>query len=309
MVERCQPDEVDNADQSRSIWTVGAMTTFRDALRNRDFALTAELNLTETASAAGVMAQGSMLRDVVDGIQITDNPYGRVQMSPLAAASLLLQADIDAIPQMTCRDRNRTALESDLIGARALGVESLIAMRGHGTPDGPTPVFDIGAKQLIAAAHSYSEDEDPHSFHIGCVATMFKPVAGWQPDELKAKADSGAQFIQTQLCFDMDVLRRYVARLVAAKLTWRTSVVVAVAALPSAESAQWLQRNLRGALMPEEVVQRLEAAQDPEHEGVKICAELLQELAEIPGVSGAHVMTPGDTETIRDAIQASGLRA
>ncbi len=285
------------------------MTTFREALRDRDFALTAELNLTATASAAGVMAQGSLLRDVVDGIQITDNPYGRVQMSSLTAAGLLLQADIDAIPQMTCRDRNRTALESDLIGARALGVESLIVMRGDAAPDGPTPVYDIAAKQLIAIAHDFSEDDDPHSFHIGCVATMFNPGARWQPDELKAKTDSGAQFVQTQLCFDLDILRRYVTRLVATKLTWRTSIVVAVAALPSAQSAQWLQQNLRGALMPDEVVRRLEAAKDPEYEGVKICAELLQELVEIPGVSGANVMTPGDMETIPAAIRGSGIRA
>lgn len=286
------------------------MTSFRDALRNRDFALTAELNLTATASAAGVRDQGSLLRHVIDGIQITDNPYGRVQMSSLAAASLLLQADIDAIPQMNCRDRNRTALESDLIGARALGVESLIVLRGDGNqgPDGPTPVFDLDAKQLIAAARGFSDDEDPHRFHIGCVATLFNPVAGWQPDELKAKTDLGAQFIQTQLCFDMGVLRRYMARLVAAKLTWRTDIVVAIAALPSASSARWLQQNLRGALVPDEVVKRMEAAQDPEYEGVKICAELLQELIEIPGISGANLMTPGEMETIPAAIQASGIR-
>jgi methylenetetrahydrofolate reductase (NADPH) len=247
---------------------------------------------------------------VVDGIQITDNPYGHVQMSSLAAAGLLLQADIDAVPQMSCRDRNRTALESDLIGARALGVESLILFRGDGyrAPDGPTPVFDLDAKQLITAARGFGNDEDPHRFHIGCVATVFNPVAGWQPDELMAKADSGAQFIQTQLCFDMDVLRRYMARLVAAKLTWRTNIVIAVAALPSALSAQWLQQNLRGALMPDTVVSRLEAAKDPEYEGVKICAELLQELAEIPGVSGANLMTPGNVETIPAAIEASGIR-
>jgi methylenetetrahydrofolate reductase (NADPH) len=287
------------------------MTTFRDALRNRDFALTAELNLTVTANAAGVIAQGSLLRDVVDGIQITDNPYGRVQMSSLAAAGLLLQADIDAIPQMTCRDRNRTALESDLIGARALGVESLIVLRGDGYqgPDGPTPVFDLDAKQLIAAARGFSDDEDPHRFHIGCVATLFNPVAAWQPDELQAKTDAGAQFVQTQLCFDLGVLRRYMACLVAAKLTWRTDVVVAIATLPSASSARWLQQNLRGALMPDEVVARMETARDPEYEGVKICTELLQELAEIPGVSGANLMTPGDMETISTAIRASGIRA
>jgi len=286
------------------------VTTFRETLENNNFALTAELNLTGQAKASTVRSQGSLLKSFVDGVQITDNPYGRIQMSALAAAGLLIQDGIDAIPQMACRDRNRTALTSDLIGARALGVESLILMRGDGYPhaNGPPPVFDLGAKELIATARSLDNNDEPHSFHIGSIATVFKPVKGWNPSELTAKVDAGAQFIQTQLCFDIDVLRRYLARLLVAKLTWRSYLVIGIATLPSAATAKWLQQNLRGAVVPDQIVNRLEGAEDPEYEGVQICAELIQQLSEVPGVSGVNLMTPGDMSTIPAAIQASGIR-
>lgn len=287
------------------------VTTFREALENNNFALTAELNLTGHAKASAVRSQGSLLKSVVDGVQITDNPYGRIQISALAAAGLLIQDGIDAIPQMACRDRNRTALTSDLIGARALGVESLILMRGDGysRADGPPPVFDLGAKELIATARSLDDDDEPHSFNIGSIATVFKPVKGWNPSELIAKVDAGAQFIQTQLCFDIGVLKRYLTRLLAAKLTWRSYLVIGIATLPSAATAKWLQQNLRGAVVPDQTVNRLESARDPEYEGVQICAELIQQLSEVPGVSGVNLMTPGDMSTIPAAIQASGVRA
>jgi methylenetetrahydrofolate reductase (NADPH) len=286
------------------------VTTFRESLGSNNFSITAELNLTAGADASTVKAQGALLHPVVDGVQITDNPYGQVQMSSLAAAGLLLQEGIDAIPQMACRDRNRTALTSDLIGARALGVESLILMRGDGyaSASDPASVFELGAKELIATARDLSDGTDPHRFHIGCIATVFKPKKGWNPSELSARIDSGAAFIQTQLCFDMDVLRRYMGLLVAAKVTWRASIIVGIATLPTAQNARWLQKNLRGAVVPDQIVDRLEGSADPEHEGVKICAELIDELSGIPGVSGVNLMTPGDMHSIPAAIDASGVR-
>jgi methylenetetrahydrofolate reductase (NADPH) len=122
-----------------------------------------------------------------------------------------------------------------------------------------------------------------------------------------ARIESGARFIQTQLCFDMAALRRYMSHLVDAQVTWRTAIIVSLATLPSAVTARWLRENLRGSRVPNKLVRRLEQARDPEQEGVALCAEILQELSEIPGVSGAHLMTPGDPATISAAIQAAGL--
>jgi methylenetetrahydrofolate reductase (NADPH) len=286
------------------------VTTFREALASDGFAVSAELNLTEATGASTVVEQAALLRSVVDGVQVTDNPYGRVQIPSLVAAGLLIGEGIDPIPHMSCRNRNRTALASDLIGARILGVESLVLLRGEGYANagGAAAVFELDARELIAMAEGMNDDDEPLRFNIGTIATLFKPSARWQPKGVVAKIDAGAQFIQTQLCFDPDVLKRYMAGLVSARVTWRASVVVSVATLPDAETARWLQRNLRGAVVPEYVVSRMDGANDPESEGVAICAELIQAFAEIPGVSGVNVMTPGDMTTIPAAIRSARIR-
>jgi methylenetetrahydrofolate reductase (NADPH) len=267
-----------------------------------------------------LLGQADTVRHAVDAIQLTDNPNGQIHVSGLAAAGMLVQEGIDPVLHMTCRDRNRIALQSDLLGAAALGVTSLLFMRGDDLhakqASAGKPVFDLGARDLIASARAIKDGRTPAGYalaqapdlFVGTIATVFKPVSRWKPGGLKTKIDAGAQFIQTQLCFDMEVLRRYMARLVSAKLIERVHVLVGVGPLPSADSARWRAENLRGALMPGTVIRRLEQASDPEQEGVKICAELLQELAEIPGVSGANLMTPGDLGTIPAAIQAAGVR-
>ena len=290
------------------------MKTFRESITESDLTITAELKLPPGSNATTVIEQARLLRPVVDGIVVPDSPDARVQISAIAASSLLIQHDVDPIPLMSCRDRNRIALQSDLLGAAAIGVSSLILMRGDNVPDNDDapfkPVFELGARKLIASAQAVQSEQlaaDVSGFYIGSVATVFRPKPTWTPDSLFVKREAGVQFIQTQPCFDMDVLKRYMARLVAAKFTWRASVVVGVAPLPSADTARWLRDNLRGSLMPDSTIKRLDQARDSEQEGVDICAELLQELAEIPGVSGASIMSPGDPETIPAAIRAAGL--
>ncbi len=145
-------------------------------------------------------------------------------------------------------------------------------------------------------------------FVVGATATVFDPDADWTPDNLSLKCDAGANFVQLQLCFDMGVVRNYMARIVASKLTHRLDFIMALSPLPSADVARWMRDNLKGALVPESIIERMEQASDPEREGIEICAALLQELATIPGVSGANLLTLGDLETIPAAIDASGVR-
>jgi len=290
------------------------LKTFKQAVRDEQFTLTAELTLRPVMDAAAVRRQAGMLEPVVDAIQFSDNPRGQPQMSALAAASLLLEQGIDPVPLISCRDRNRIALQSDILGLGVLGVSSLLLMHGDRLPEDHQPpvkqVFELGGKGLLRIARELAADADAPvpDFFIGAVATAFNPNADWQPRALLAKADAGADFVQTQLCFDMTVLRRYVEKLVAAQLTWRAPIVVSVGVLPSADSARWLADNLRGSLMPEATVKRLQQASDPEREGVTICAELLQELSEIPGVCGANLVGWGDPALIPAAISESGLR-
>jgi len=288
------------------------LKTFQEAIRTRDFTLTAQLKLTHETDRESVLRQADVLGPIVDAIQVTDNPGGSVHMSTLSAATLLLQQGIDPIAQMSCRDRNNIALQSDLLGAQAVGITSLLIQRGDKLPADYRPktkqVFDFSSGDLISAALRISRERKPADFHIGSVITVFNPKSEWRAKSLVAKVDAGARFLQTQMCFDMDVLRRYMARLVAVRLPRRAHIVVSVATLPSGETARWVRDNLRGSVMPEVVIRRLDQAPDPEQEGVKLCAELLQELKEIPGVGGANVLTPGNVATIPAAIRAAGLR-
>ncbi len=289
--------------------------TFKDALRTKEFVLTAHMSLPRTPDADLVIRQGEILRSSVDAVQLTDNPRAQVHMSGLAAAALLLQQGIDPIIHMTCRDRNRIALQSDFIGAAALGVTSILLMRGKKIPDSKKlrvqNVFDTPAKEIMAFIRNLKDaktDSLVSDFLVGATAIIFDPDEDWTPDNLSTKCDAGANFVQLQLCFDMDVIRNYMARMVASKLTHRLFFIMALSPLPSADVARWMRDNVVGALVPESIIERMEQASDPEREGVEICAELLQELATIPGVSGANLLTLGKLETIPAAIDASGVR-
>jgi methylenetetrahydrofolate reductase (NADPH) len=288
------------------------LKTFYEAIRTRDFTLTAQLQLTHETDRQSVLQQADILGPVVDAIQVTDNPGGTVHMSTLSASSLLMQKGIDPIAQMNCRDRNNIALQSDLLGAQALGITSLLIQRGDKLPKDyrpkTKPVFDISSGDLISAALSINRQGNSADFHIGTVITVFNAKSEWRAKSLVAKANAGARFLQTQLCFDMDLLRRYMARLVAIGLIRRVAIVVSIATLPSAEMARWVRDNLRGSVMPAAVIRRLEQAADPEQEGIRLCTELLQEMKEIPGVGGANVLTPGHIATIPAAIRAASLR-
>jgi methylenetetrahydrofolate reductase (NADPH) len=286
------------------------METFNEALQKRDFVLTAELNLVRESDAASIVDQATVLATHTDAIQIPDNPNARIHMTPLAASSILLKHGIEAIAQLSCRDRNRVALENELLSLGAMGVRNLLLLRGDDLSKDHRPrfkpVFEFKGRDLIETARALAVDPSVTcvpDFCIGTVATVFNPKAGWKPQSLLTKVDAGARFIQTQLCFDIPALKRYMNHLIEAQLTWRCAIIVSVATLPSANSARWVRENLRGALVPNKMIRRLQQARDPEQEGVTICAELLQELSEVPGVSGAHLVTPGEAETIPAAIQ------
>ena len=292
------------------------MKKFREAVQGDDLAISAELTLQREFTAADVFRQVDAMQGMVDGIQVTDSPWSWVQMSPISAASLLLQRGVDPIPLLTCRDRNRIALKSDLIGLRAMGVSSVMLTRGHRVPKDhqlpATTVFDTTGRELVAMASSLNEELPPSSdeaFFIGTGARVFRPGNQWRAESLNARANAGAQFLQTQLCFNLKILRVYIDALIKAKLTWKYSVIVSLTPLPSIETMHWLKKFLPDSRIPAAVEKRIEQAADAEQEGINICAELIQEIAEIPGVSGVNLMTMGNPEAITAAIRASGLRS
>jgi methylenetetrahydrofolate reductase (NADPH) len=176
-------------------------------------------------------------------------------------------------------------------------------------------VFDLSTRQLIAAAREIRDGEPSRfgltqapDFFIGASSTVFDAATGWQPASLVQKVEAGAQWVQTQLCMDLPLLRDYMRRFVTARLTRHVHVMVAMAPLLSVEAARRLRRNIRRALIPRSLVLRLEQASDPEQTGIEICAEMLRELATVPGIGGAHIIAPGDPDLVRAVVDASGLR-
>ena len=290
--------------------------TLKDSLRTNDFVLTGHLNLGLVTDAATLISQGETLKSSVDAVHLADNASMHPQMSGLAAAALLLPHGIDPIVHISCRDRNRIALQKEIFGAAALGVTSVIVMRGKkvskAKSDKVRNVFDTAAKELLAFITDLKTDEIPviaPDFLAGVNAVAFDPDDSWQPENLIQRCDAGANFVQLQLCFDMELMRRYMARIVAKKLTHRAAFLVALSPLPSADAARYIRENVKNALVPDSIIERLENAPDPEQEGIDICAELLREAAEIPGVSGASLMTLGRLETITAAIESSALQS
>ena len=289
-------------------------------LQAGDFVVTAELTPPVATEARALLERTRQLKGLATAINLTDGAGAKTHLSSLVAAHLVLQSGVEPILQMTCRDRNRLALQADLLGAMALGIRNVLALGGDDpkTGDQPEtkPVFDLDSRGLIAIAHrirserklpSGTEIRGPVALVLGAADVPVDPPPGWQPKGLLAKAEAGADFVQTQFCMDTAMVRRYAARLVELGLAPRLGILIGVAPIPSARSARWMRERLFGTVIPDAIVARLERAADPAREGRAICIELLQELAEIPGVAGAHVMAPQNPSAIPEVIAASGV--
>jgi methylenetetrahydrofolate reductase (NADPH) len=279
--------------------------------------MTAEVVPPVSCDPFDLLALAAPLKGVADAVNVTDGAGARAHMSATAAATLLLQAGIEPILQFACRDRNRIALQGELMGAAALGIRNLLLLRGDDPTAGDQPdakaVFDLDSRRLTEIARTIRDDGKlPHgaavagraAFFIGAADTPIDPPPGWQPDILKAKVAAGTQFVQTQFCMDTGVVRRYVARLADAGLADRVFVLIGVNPLRSARSAAWMRHHLFGTIIPDAMVARMESAADPPAEGRRICIEVIEELATIPGIAGAHVMAPGNAAAIPDVIAA-----
>ncbi|MFN2646449.1 MAG: methylenetetrahydrofolate reductase, partial [Burkholderiales bacterium] len=226
---------------------------------------------------------------------------------------------IEPVFQMTCRDRNRLALQGDILGAAALGIRNILVLGGDdpkaGDQPDAKPVYDLDSRTLLATAHRMRSDHalptgtkiagPPLRLVLGAADVPLDPPPGWEPKGLKAKIEAGADFVQTQFCMDAGVVRRYMQRLVECGV--RIPILVGVAPIPSAKSARWMREKLFGTVIPDSFIERLERAADPKLEGRRICIEVLRELAEIPGVAGAHVMAPMNFAEIPAVISESGV--
>lgn len=290
------------------------LKTFKDAVRTKDFALTAEVFLRPETDAALLREQAQLLTDDVDAILLTDNQFGQLHMSTIAAASILLDAGIDPVVQLTCRNRNRIALISDLLGAAAIGVTSLLLVAGERAPEEfkpkPKAVLDLAAVDLIRTAAKLKTDErltQCPDFFVGGFVTPVLPSPDWKAIKLTEKVEAGAQFVQTHICMDLDLLVPYMDHLVRNQFIRRTSVIGAIAVLESADDAQWIRDYRPNVMIPDQLIERLSDADDPKAEGIRIGAETLQAMQKIPGMVGASISATRDLNSIRDVIRAAGI--
>jgi methylenetetrahydrofolate reductase (NADPH) len=292
------------------------------ALRAERFAITAELGPPRGADAEGVMRKAAHLRGWVDAVNITDNQGARVRMSSLGGSVLAQRNGLSPVMQLTCRDRNRMALQADLLAAGALGIPHVLLLTGDHprTGDHPEakPVFDLDGVQLTSLARMLRDDgvlmsgeelSVPPPWMIGTVENPFAPPISLRAERLAKKVAAGAEFVQTQYVFDLDVFAQWMTCLNDMGVTQKCAVLAGIGPIRSLRMLEFLQSEVPGVNVPGEVEHRLRSV--PSHrvaeEGMRLCAETIQRLTEIPGVSGVHVMAVGFERGVPEILERAGF--
>ncbi len=288
-----------------------------DTLKSGKFVLTAEITPPVSCDANDLLEKALPLKGLADAVNVPDGAGARAHMDSVTAATILLLNGMEPILQLTCRDRNRLGIQGALMGAAAMGVRNLLALRGDDPTQGDQPetkpVFDLDARGLLqTAARMRDAGELPSGKKIGGKAHFFlgaadapvDPKPDWKPVGLKAKVEGGASFAQTQFCMDADVLRRYTALLKEEGVLPGLSMIIGVVPFRSAKSARWIKEKLFGSIVPDAMIDRMEAASDPIAEGKAILVDYLREISEIPGVAGAHIMAPNNDDAVPGVIEA-----
>lgn len=276
--------------------------TLKEAIDSGRFIVTGELGPPLGASPDVVRKKAAYFRDVVDAVNTTDNQSGIVRQSSIAAARLLLDEGVDPIVQMTCRDRNRIALQSDIVGAAALGVKNLLLLTGDhmvmGNQPEARPVFDLDSVQLIAVARGMrdgrfmngDEIKRPPDVLLGGAANPFAEPMGLRLVRAAKKVEAGADFIQTQAIFDVERFRRWMTGMRDLGLAGRVKILAGILPTRSARALEFMKNEVAGMAVPDETIRRMRDAEDPAEEGVRLACELVREVRGIDGVSGVHLM-------------------
>jgi methylenetetrahydrofolate reductase (NADPH) len=286
------------------------------------FVVTAEFLPPDSADPAEVLARLAPFRGCVDALNVTDASGANCRMSSLAVCVLLAQAGCEPVMQVACRDRNRIAIQGDLLGAAALGVRNVLCLTGDhvGTGDHPGArhVGDLDSLTLLATARRMRDAGEflsgrklsgaPRLF-LGAAGNPSAQAIDVEIGRLRRKIAAGAQFIQTQYCFDLERLERTMRRVRAEGLHEAAKLIVGVGPVASAKTARWMRTNVPGVHIPDALVARLQQAADPREEGRRIAIELIQGIRAIPGVAGVHVMAYRQERMVPSIVAESGALA
>lgn len=303
-------------------------------LRAGHFAVTGELGPPQSADAEVILRKARLLKGYVDAVNITDNQTAVVRMSSIASAVLVMQEGLEPVVQMTCRDRNRIAIQSDLLGAYALGVRNLLCLTGDHQSFGNHPtsknVFDLDSIQLLQMMAGLRDGkrflcgeevkgQEPR-FFLGAAANPFADPFDFRPYRLAKKVAAGADFIQTQLIYNVPRFAEYMERVRRLGLHEKVFILAGVGPIKTAGAARYMRDKVPGMDVPNEIVERMERAvadipkEDKKaraeawkREGIQICVDIIRQVREIPGVAGIHIMSIEWEEAVPEIVRAAGL--
>ncbi|TKT80048.1 methylenetetrahydrofolate reductase [Aquamicrobium sp. LC103] len=289
-------------------------------LRRGEFAVTAELNPPDSADPEDVYERARVFDGWVDAINAVDASGANCHMSSVGICALLTRMGYAPVYQISCRDRNRIAIQGDVLGAAAMGVANILCLTGDGVQagdqPGAKPVFDLDCMSLLEAVRTMRDERKflsgrklttPPSVFLGAAINPFAPPYDFRPLRLAKKIAAGAQFVQSQYCFDVPMFRDYMKRVRDLGLTEKCFVLCGVGPLASAKTARWIRSNVPGIHIPDPVIARLEGAADQKAEGKRLCIDIINEVKEIEGVSGIHVMAYRQEEYVAEIVHESGV--
>ncbi len=289
-------------------------------LRAGHFAVTSEMAPPDSADPAEVFEQAALFDGVADAINATDGSGANCHMSSVGVCALLTRKGYSMVMQISCRDKNRIAIQGDVLGASAMGVASMLCLSGDGVQAGDhpeaKPVFDLSAMTLLDTVKTMRDESrfisgrkltTPPPVFLGAAANPFAQPTDFRVSRLAQKIEAGAQFIQTQYCFDIPMFKQYMAEAGDKGLLDKVYILAGVGPMASAKSASWIRTNVPGVHIPDWVIERLAGAENQKEEGRQICVELMQQLKEIEGVAGVHVMAYKQESAVRDMVIKSGV--
>ena len=290
------------------------------ALRRGWFAITAELNPPDSADPRDVLKAAEPLKDLADAINATDASGANCHMSSMGICSILSRAGQGIVLQISCRDRNRIAIQGDVLGAAAMGVGNILCLTGDGVAvgdqPGAKPVFDFDSLSLLRTLKTMRDEatflsgrklSTPPAIFLGAAENPCIPPYEYRAQRLEKKVRAGADFIQTNYIFDMQRFRDFMTRVRDMGLDEKVFILAGVGPLASAKTARWMRTNVPGIHIPDVIIDRLEKAAKPAEEGKKLCIDLIAELREIAGVKGVHIMAYRREHLVGEIIEASGI--
>ncbi len=295
--------------------------SFERACNSGRFVVTVEVAPPDSADPQALLARAAHFKGLVDAINITDGAGGNCHMSSVAATAILSAHDYAPVYQVVCRDRNRIAIQGDILGAAALGVKNILCLTGDDVSQGDhpqaKPVFDLDSVSLLHIARGMCDQgefasgrklETPPDFFIGATANPFVPPYGDRIANLEKKIVAGARFIQTQFCFDLDLFETFMTEVRRRELHKRAHFIIGVGTLGSAKALKWMATHVPGVHVPEQLLTRIGRAEDQRVAAKEACIEIIRNLASIEGVAGVHVMGHRNEQTLAEIIIESELR-